>query len=245
MKAERRVIVNADDFGLTSGINKGIIEAHEHGLLTSASLMVRGSAANEAAEYARRNPALSVGLHFDAAEWRFDHGEWVKVYEVVDAADAAAVGGELQRQLTKLSELLGHGPTHLDSHQHIHLSEPARSILLRAAKDLCVPLRNFHPAITYCGDFYGQTGEGESYAEGISVEHLIRIIENLPPGWTELGTHPGYPDSLDSVYAAEREQELRVLCSAKVRTVFANEALQLCSFHDFGSGPPRLGEACL
>src|SRR3712207_8784245 len=53
------------DFGLTDGVNRGIIEAHERGIVTSASLMVRYPAAKDAADYARSNPALSVGLHVD------------------------------------------------------------------------------------------------------------------------------------------------------------------------------------
>jgi predicted glycoside hydrolase/deacetylase ChbG (UPF0249 family) len=65
---ERTLIVNADDFGLTSGVNAGIARAHEEGILTSASLMVRWPAAAEAAAYAARTPGLSVGLHVDLGE---------------------------------------------------------------------------------------------------------------------------------------------------------------------------------
>jgi predicted glycoside hydrolase/deacetylase ChbG (UPF0249 family) len=75
--AGRFLIVNADDFGLTSGINRGIIEAHEHGIVTSASLMVRYPAAREAADYAKAHPELSVGLHFEAGEWRYRAGRMV------------------------------------------------------------------------------------------------------------------------------------------------------------------------
>ena len=233
MTSDRYVIVNADDFGLTHGINRGIIEAHEHGVLTSASLMVRGTAAAAAAQYAREHPALSVGLHFDAAEWVYANGEWVAKYEVVDASDAEAVRSELRRQLACFSESLGRHPSHLDSHQHVHLSEPARSALTHAAHDLGVPLRSCDPRLGYCGSFYGQTGEGEPYPAGISEDALIRIIETLPTGWTEIGTHPGYADGLDSVYAAEREQELRVLCNRGVRAALEKAGVRLCSFHDF------------
>jgi len=61
----RRLIVNADDFGLRAGVNRGIIEAHKNGIVTSASLMVNRPYAAEAADYARGHPKLSVGLHFD------------------------------------------------------------------------------------------------------------------------------------------------------------------------------------
>ncbi|MFN2475507.1 MAG: carbohydrate deacetylase [Chthoniobacterales bacterium] len=229
------LIVNADDFGLTSGVNRGIIEAREHGIVTSASLMVRGSAAGEAATYARRNPPFSVGLHFDAAEWRYEGGEWALAYQVVDSADADAVRDELDRQLAEFVKLMGRTPTHLDSHQHMHLNEPARAILTEAAAQLNVPLRSCAPDLRYRGDFYGQTTEGEPYAHGISVEHLVQMIAELPAGWTEFGTHPGYAAGVDSVYASEREDEVRALCSHEVHGAITAEGVKLCSFHDLRS----------
>src|SRR5687767_10207836 len=62
---KRYLIVNADDFGLSPGVNAGIVAAHENGIVTSASLMVRKLAAAEAADYGRRHPKFSVGLHVD------------------------------------------------------------------------------------------------------------------------------------------------------------------------------------
>jgi hopanoid biosynthesis associated protein HpnK len=60
---DRYLIVNSDDFGLSPQVNAGIVQAHQHGILTDASLMVTGSAWREAVELARANPQLSVGLH--------------------------------------------------------------------------------------------------------------------------------------------------------------------------------------
>src|SRR5918994_7702206 len=64
------LIVNADDFGYTRGVNRGIVEAHEHGIVTSASLMVKQRAAEEAAAYARSHTQLSLGLHIELRRWR-------------------------------------------------------------------------------------------------------------------------------------------------------------------------------
>jgi predicted glycoside hydrolase/deacetylase ChbG (UPF0249 family) len=232
---ERHLIVNADDFGLTSGINRGIIEAHEHGIVTSASLMVRYPTAQEAASYARAHPELSVGLHFEAAEWRYRDGEWYAAYEVVSTDDETQIRAELDRQLAAFIQLLGRQPTHLDSHQHVHQSEPARSIMLECAERLNVPLRSCTSAIAYNGNFYGQTGEGDPFHGGISLTHLREMITALPSGWTEFGCHAGYAENLDSVYAAEREEELRVLCSSEVRRILDANCVHLCSFHDFNS----------
>ena len=87
MAAKRYLIVNADDFGQSHGVNRGIIEAHERGIVTSASLMVRWPAATEAAAYSRQHPHLSLGLHVDFGEWACRGGHWVPLYEVVPSND--------------------------------------------------------------------------------------------------------------------------------------------------------------
>ena len=230
--AERHLIVNADDFGLTNGINRGVIQAHEQGIVTSASLMVRYPSARDAAEYARAHPGFSVGLHFEAAEWRYANGEWYAAYEVVRADDAGAVQAELARQLSMFTKLVGRDPTHLDSHQHVHTSEPTRSIMLECSERLGVPLRNCSTEIAYNGSFYGQTGEGAPYPEGISLSRLRDLISSLAPGWTELGCHVGYADGLDSVYGSEREEELRILTHPELRDLLEENRIRLRSFSD-------------
>src|SRR5204863_697475 len=95
----RYLIVNADDFGLSPGVNRGIIEAHENGIVTSASLMVRWPAAQEAAAYALASPRLGLGLHLDFCEWIVRDHEWVIAYEVVSMTDATAIDQEVARQI--------------------------------------------------------------------------------------------------------------------------------------------------
>lgn len=233
--APRYLIVNADDFGLTKGVNQGIVEAHRRGIVTSTSLMVRAAAASEAAEHARANPRLSVGLHFDVGEWRYLGGEWKAAYQVVDPADGDALRTEFESQLATFERLLGRLPSHLDSHQHIHLNEPARCQLLHCAAQLNLPLRSCTSVITYQGNFYGQTGEGEPFPAGISVRALVETIRSLPQGWTEIGCHPGYSLGLDSIYLREREEEIRVLCCAELRNALS-DSVKLCSFHDLREG---------
>src|SRR5258708_5839654 len=145
MTATRYLIVNADDFGQSPGVNQGIVEAHEQGIVTSASLMVRWPAAAAAAEYGCQHPDLSVGLHVDLGEWAYRDGTWAPVYEVAPLNDSTAVAEEVARQLAAFRRLLGREPTHIDSHQHVHREAPARSILTALARRLTVPLRDCHP----------------------------------------------------------------------------------------------------
>jgi chitin disaccharide deacetylase len=232
MPHSRWLIVNADDFGLSPGVNRGIIRAHEHGIVTSASLMVRWPAASEAAEYARGHEELSVGLHVDLCEWSFVDGSWRVVYEVAPVTDAAAVAKEVERQLHAFRRLMGRDPTHLDSHQHVHREEPVRSVLLHEASIMGVPVRSVDRQIRYCGDFYGQADKGYAYPQGITVDALVSVITNLPAGITELGCHPGEVDDLDSMYKHERLVECQSLCDPRALAAIAAGQIVLCSFSD-------------
>jgi predicted glycoside hydrolase/deacetylase ChbG (UPF0249 family) len=123
---KRYLIVNADDFGLSHGVNRGVIKAHEQGIVTSASLMVRWPAAAAAAAYCHEHPGLSAGLHFDLGQWTYRNGNWESLYEVAPVNDVAALKREADLQLGAYLRLLGRNPSHLDSHQHVHRQEPAR-----------------------------------------------------------------------------------------------------------------------
>jgi predicted glycoside hydrolase/deacetylase ChbG (UPF0249 family) len=230
MTAARYLIVNADDFGQSPGVNRGIITAHEKGIVTSASLMVRWPAAVEAAAYARSNTNLSLGLHLDLGEWAYRNGSWVMLYQVIPEDNVAAVAEEVGRQLDAFRRLTAANPMHIDSHQHVHREEPLHSILLEVANQRAVPLRLFSPDVQYCGDFYGQTGDGDSCPALISVAHLTSLLKALPEGFTELGCHPGLNGDVDSMYQWERTEEVKVLCDPRIREVLIAENIELCSF---------------
>ena len=236
MRRDRRLVVNADDFGLSEGVNAGIIRAHLDGIVTSASLMVYGDSVAEAVESARATPTLDLGLHVDLAEWACDGGQWRPTYRHVDTEDGSAVEAELDRQLDRFWELTGRAPTHLDSHQHVHREEPARSILGRRAKELKVPLRH-HGRVRYCGLFYGQGPGASPNPEAIESAKLARLIEDLPDGATEICCHPAASVGPGLVYGGERVRELRALCDPRVRWAAQRAAVRLCTFAEALAGP--------
>jgi predicted glycoside hydrolase/deacetylase ChbG (UPF0249 family) len=223
------LVVNADDLGLSRGVNEGIVRAHRDGIVTSASLMVRQPAAEAAAELVQDLPSLGVGLHVDLAEWVAQPSGWTAVYAFVDSADAAAVEREVKLQLQSFERLVGRPPDHLDSHQHAHQEEPLRSILGRAAEELGIPLR-FHSRFRYFGGFYGQGRNGESLPEAITSSGLKTAIAALADDAVELCCHPASELDFRSSYGAERLRELATLCDPGVGDAVAAADFTLRSF---------------
>jgi predicted glycoside hydrolase/deacetylase ChbG (UPF0249 family) len=232
MTQPRFLIVNADDFGQSAGVNRGVIEAHQKGIVTSASLMVRWPAATEAAQYIAQHPQLSLGLHLDIAEWAYEGHRWVSKYEVTAADDESAIREEIRCQLDLFLQIVGRPPTHLDSHQHVHRNEPVSRLLADTGRVLGVPVRDMDKEITYSGAFYGQDARGYPIPEAISVDSLVSIIRELPEGITELGCHPGEGTDMETMYRTERAVEVLTLCDPKVRRALVEHDVRLCSFAD-------------
>lgn len=232
MNTDRFLIVNADDFGLSEGINRGILECYNKGIVTSASLMVRWPSAHQAAIVAKTVPDLSIGLHFDAGEWYFNGEDWKPIYEVVDIGDISETIDELHRQLAQFHNLIGRIPTHIDAHQHVHRNEPLLEAFRRVGADLKIPVRHAETGVRYIGSFYGQTENGESEPQFIGVNAMIQYIADLKPGISEMCCHPGYPQGLTTMYREERVLEIETLCHPKVIAEIERQQIRLCSFAD-------------
>lgn len=146
----RQLVVNADDLGLTVGVNDGIFDAHDHGVLTSASLMVAAPAAADAIRRLAARPSLGVGVHLTLVDGRpvlpasriptLVEGDgrlrqsWRSF--VTDCLRGRVSLVEAERELgAQIERALeaGVSPTHLDSHQHVHAYPPLFAIVARLA----------------------------------------------------------------------------------------------------------------
>ncbi len=221
----KRLIVNADDFGAGRGINRGIVEGHSEGILTSASLMVDMPGSEEAARLAAAMPRLSVGLH---AVLTGEDGA-----PTVDFDEREPCRAELRRQLRRFAQLTGGQPTHLDSHHNVHRDPRLLPRFLELAEEQRLPLRGHSPA-RYFSAFYGQWDGGEVHLEWIEPASLVRMLAvEIGPGVTELSCHPGYVASdFRSSYSSERETELRTLCDPAVRRAIEELGIELIDFGD-------------
>lgn len=150
----RRLIVNADDFGLTAGVNRAIVEAHTHGIVTSSTLMASGHAFDDAVRLAKTVPRLSVGCHvvlidgepvLDAkrlpsitsahsggARFR-DELKSFAIRALAGRLDPGEIEAEANAQIRKLQSS-GISVSHVDTHKHTHLFPAVLRPLLRAAR---------------------------------------------------------------------------------------------------------------
>jgi predicted glycoside hydrolase/deacetylase ChbG (UPF0249 family) len=227
----RYVIVNADDFGNSEGVNRGIIEAHENGILTSASLMVNTPATKAAVKLAAEHPELGIGLHVNFT------GE---NEQIVDLEDLPSVRRELELQFNFFTDLMGRLPTHVDSHQHVHAGYNIGWFF----RDLCdrhrLPLRGYCEVV-YCSGFYGQWEYGKTEEKYISPEFLISMLTGANPGFTEIACHPGYITAgFDPLYNREREIEIRSLTDPRVKAAIEKEGIRLINYGSIESGYGRL-----
>jgi predicted glycoside hydrolase/deacetylase ChbG (UPF0249 family) len=225
----RALIVNADDFGLSAGVNEGVVRGHRDGIVTSTSLMVCQRAAAAAVEAAQRLPRLSVGLHVDLAEWERRGDDWVVLYQRADPSEQVSAGAEVARQLALFERMVGRPPTHLDSHQHVHREEPVRSLLREYAQRLDVPLRH-ESRVHYCGSFYGQGRGGISCPATIEPLALEGLIRALPDGVTEICCHPAAEVEPSWAYGQERLTELASLSDPTVIAAVRDAGVDLISF---------------
>lgn len=137
--AARILTVNADDFGFTRGVNRGIVHCHLHGILTSTTLMANGEAFEDAVELARAHPSLDVGAHLVLVQGRSVLTGEPLPQSVPALLRSLALGRvrpyeELRAQMEKILAA-GVRVTHLDTHKHTHLLPPVLDAVVRLAAE--------------------------------------------------------------------------------------------------------------
>ena len=256
-----RLIVNADDFGRAPGVNAGIVRAHRTGIVTATTLMVVAPASEDAARIARSTPSLDVGLHLTLTYGR-PVTDPERIPSLVDPDGAfprdpsAFIGRgratrdqaliEYRGQHALATELLGHTPTHLDTHHWLH-DEPALEwAIVALARETGAAVRPHDDAqrdrLRAAGlrtvDRYRRDFQ---HAGNVDVAMLERILDEIADepgsGVTELGCHPGEPDAeleRTSAYATLRVNELATLTDPRVRAAVARNAIELVTYAAVG-----------
>lgn len=198
------LVVNADDFGYSYSINRGIIEAHTKGIVTSTSVMVDAIAANEAKDLTK-HPDLTIGLH-------------------LVLTDLNNVESELQRQIDKFVSIVGRMPDHIDTHKRHTTDKGISEVLEQYSKSSKIPVRNY--GVKHIGSFGINSNDA-------SLEQLKKSVAEATERFNELMTHCGYSDDYlqeYSSYSNPREQELEAICDPAITKYIAEKGLVLCNW---------------
>lgn len=254
MEAEtgRALIVNADDFGLTEGVSRGILEAHRLGIVTSTTALV-GLPANPDLDAAAAASVLGIGLHTNLT-WGTPVSPASVVPSLVDVdgrfhrdpavlaerAQPDEVRREAEAQIEAFARRFDRAPSHLDSHHHVHRLPRLMDAIMGVALAARLPLRSqdagFREGLRRHGvrtpdHFLGDAGT-EPYWTSV---RLLDALAGLPVGLTELMCHPGYYDEAlaYSRYGPQREVELAALCDPEVRATIERLDIRLRHFGGF------------
>ena len=192
--ADRALIVNADDFGLSAGRERGR-RAHTRGGHPDQ----RQPDGPPARRRSRPPPTPAPrrrsgwGCTSTSASGSGGTGRGQPCTRSCrSTSDPQAVEAEVRGQLARFRALTGRDPTHLDSHQHVHNWESVTEVFQRLATQLGVPLRHHIGGVAYCGDLYGHDEHGLPIPEAITPAALMRDHREPGPGCDRAGLPPGH-----------------------------------------------------
>ena len=257
----KAVIVNADDFGLSEEVNKGILEAFSAGVLSSATILANGGAFEEAASFARRNRRFGFGLHLNLTTGRsltLGMKEMQKSFlkkALLGIVDQKAVKHELRSQIEKALDAKIR-LTHLDGHHHVHVFPIITPIVLDLAEEFKIkkirlpsePVSSKRILQTTLLKILSTRAKKQflaykvlcpNYFRGIAltgsldVENFKNILKTLKPGVTEIMCHPGYAskDSLTKLNK-ERELELATLKDPSILNYIKEQRISILHYGD-------------
>jgi chitin disaccharide deacetylase len=245
-----QLIVTADDFNLSEGVSRGILEAHHSGIVTETSVMVNVGDLPQASAMLASAPHLGVGLHLNITRGRpLAPPQAVATFLGPDdqflgspqalpmQMRSAAVQAEFQAQVERFVRAFGRLPQHVDTHHHVHQHPVVFEALLDLAVALKLPVRGLDPqmraTMTARGlrspaHFLGDAGH-EPYW---TVTRLLATIQALRPGVTELMCHPGYFDEAIaySRYGRQRDIERQALCAPEVAAMLREKGAELVTY---------------
>jgi predicted glycoside hydrolase/deacetylase ChbG (UPF0249 family) len=251
------LVIQADDFGMTRGVNRGIIDAFKAGAITNTTLLVTMPYAEDAVRLAAENPGLPVGLHLSLTNGRpvsppgdvpslvdGDGNLLRRPERVYPVAKTEHIQRELRAQLQRFLDF-GLEPSHIDTHHEILEHPVVREVLFEMARSNSIPIRTLGR----------EDVKAEAHAKGVPVpdwyrdvyfeqprppfpvtpQRIVAVLKMLKPGVTDLGCHIGYVDdqlAVHTTYVEGRQKELESLLDESVQATIRTQHIQLMSFID-------------
>ena len=223
-----KLIVNADDFGYSPGVNYGILHSHLFGIVNSATMMMNMPGTEQALAMARQYPGLRTGVHLVLTCGKpllsdlitlANKAGYFRSQADLDGISAEELELEWSAQIDRF---IGAGllPSHLDSHHHVHTREEFLPVVQYLSKKYDLPFRVNGVQVIEGVKSYSHRCLFDFYGDGIQEDFFSRLADKAEDGETvEVMCHPAFADQLlmeGSSYNLMRIKELEILCSAKL-----------------------------
>lgn len=221
-----KLIVNADDFGLSRGVNYGILDSYLYGIVNSTTMMMNMVGTEHAIQLAKNNPELRVGIHLvltggkplteNVPSLVGEDGYFKSLSQLNNGKDISLV--ELEKEWTaQIERFISSGlrPTHFDSHHHVHTLKELQPVVQKLSETYGLPVRrNGGKAIEGAASF-SDLSLIDFYGEGVTESYFTNLSARIEDGLTvEIMCHPAYLDHVllnGSSYNVKRLIELEIL----------------------------------
>ncbi len=248
------LIVNADDFNLTEGVSKGILEAHDQGVVTSTSFLVNLPCSVLVLRELKKRSRLGVGLHLNITLGhpvsRPEHIpsllNGVGVFKKRSELDFRKISweelrAEYEEQIGVFKKIFGRLPTHLDTHHHLHEKRKVFEVLVRTAIRYRLPIRKSRLCDSSTRKVFESHGlmlpnhllEDLDHRRAWNLSSLRQAIQGMKSGYYELMCHPALCDRAlmkKSSFNRPRLQELKALVSPEIKSAIKEKKIRLISF---------------
>jgi predicted glycoside hydrolase/deacetylase ChbG (UPF0249 family) len=241
----KRLIVNADDFGMTEGNTIGTICTHVDGILTSTTTMMNMPFAEFGLNLAKRYPKLGVGIHLvltvgrplvdGAKSYTDENGDFKRPNTYPnnhpENIDIDELYIEWKAQIEKFIAVAGKKPTHIDSHHHVHLLPELQELSIRLAKEYDLPMRQReqitdHYEYIRCAD--------KMYADLVNYDFVVSEL-SVDEEQVELMCHPAFIDQRlydMTKYLFPRMKEVELLRSQEIKDFIKDNNITLINYSD-------------
>ncbi len=245
-----KLIINADDFGLTNGVTYGIYDAIKNGIVTSTTMMVNTLGTKLASWLIKNDADLKVGLHLNLSLGKpltlcrslvDENGSFIKpkILKNDERYDEQEIYDEFEAQYAAFIALTGKKPTHIDSHLYLHqIFLKVERQAKRLSENVALPLRQFETK--YYRGVYFEDGFKLSKGETLTAlkeKFKNLMVQNFSREVIELMAHPGYLDKeiLEmSSYSFPRTDEGAVLKDPEIKEFIKRNTVELMSFAELG-----------
>ncbi|SDB83724.1 hypothetical protein SAMN05421734_101342 [Pelagirhabdus alkalitolerans] len=243
------LIINADDFGYSKGINLGIVDAHREGILSSTTMMANMPGFEHGVQMAKENPDLGIGVHLVLTAGKpvrhdvpslinKDEFHHISFYEKDFSIDLDELYREWDAQINKIKDA-GIHPTHMDTHHHVNIIPSITEVFVKLARKHDLPVRNnfiVPEDVNTTNKFFTEfdnLGSTKELWKPFVITNLIKDCKKY--GTVEIMCHPGYVDHVlleSSTLLDNRVYTVKELQNPAYKNILKENGIQLATYKD-------------